>query len=229
MSELGDVLELLHSSPSLWHTMQAAGTEWTDPSLFHEAFRRGFDRHSVMFTSISRDDSGVYDDDDATERWRLWIEQPDRRRVEFLVGQQTVTAVWLGDTWWSWSPSQGAMTNNGQTNHSHGKGPSEAIIETPALLGALTFEVLGRAQLLDREVLKAIATPRLLPMPSMALHGLGSGADDYVLSVDAERGVVLRSEARLRGKPFKVIEITEIDFDPPLPAATFAPPTPQAL
>ena len=249
MSELGEVLELLHSSPSLWRTLKATGIERTDPSLYHEAFRRGFDLQrppfglsglktrstsgsatlGVTFTSASGDDSSLDDGDDATEGWRLWIEHPDRRRAEFVAGQEIVTAVWVGDTWWSWSPSQGAMTNNGQPNHSHGKGPSEALIETQALLGALTLEVLGRGQLLGREVLKAMATPRPLPMPSMALHGLGPGADDYVLAVDAERGVVLRSEARLRGEPFKVIEMTEIVFDLPLPAATFAPPTPKAL
>lgn len=195
MSELGEVLELLHSSPSLWRTMQATGIEWTDPSLYDEAFRRGLDLQRppwgpsglktrsksistssrITFTSTSQGDSGVDDDDDATEGWRLWIEQPDHRRTEFEAGQEIVIAVWVGDTWWSWSPSQGAITNKGQPNHSHGKGPSEALIETQALLGALTLEVLSRTQLLGRDVLKAIATPRPLPMPSMALHGLGPG------------------------------------------------------
>lgn len=245
VSELGQVLELLHSSPSLWHSLHATGIEWTDPPLFHEAFQRDFDVHGlpfgpsglktrswssglvtggVSFTATSPDDASA--DDDDTEIWRLWIEQPDRRRAEFEVGQEIVTAVWMGDTWWSWSPSQGAMTNNGDPNRRHGKGPSEPLVETQALLGAVTFEFLGRADLLGREVLNARAIPHPQSMASMgALHGLGSRADDYHLSVDTERGVVLRSEARLGSKPFKIIEMTEVTFDLKLPPETFQRPT----
>ena len=248
MSDLGDLLELLHSSPSLWRTLRASGTEWTEPQLYDEAYHRGLDvkrppfthsgaktrstsvsaRSTVSFAKDSSDNEPTADDSGGSaETWRLWIEQPDRRRVGFDVGLEQVTAVWVGDTWWSWSPSGGSATNNGEPNVHHGKGPSEPLIETTALLAELAFEVEGRANLLGREVLKARATHRPLPTPRMALFGLGSGADDYLLSVDAERGVVLRSEARLRGKPFKVIEMTEIDFDLPLPPETFSPPGPE--
>jgi hypothetical protein len=45
------------------------------------------------------------------------------------------------------------------------------------------------------------------------------GADEYMLSVDAEQGVLLRTEAR--EQPFKVIEMTEVEFDVDLPPGTF--------
>ena len=57
---------------------------------------------------------------------------------------------------------------------------------------------------------------------NQTLNGLGIGADEYVLAVDAQQGVLLRSEARLHAHPFKVIEMTEVAFDVDIPADTFA-------
>jgi hypothetical protein len=57
--------------------------------------------------------------------------------------------------------------------------------------------------------------------PDPGLHELGVGADDYLISVDAERGVVLRIDARFREQPFTVIEMTEVEFDAELPPETF--------
>ena len=250
MSDLGRVLELLHDSPSLWRTLRAEGIEWTNPPLAREAFTRGIDElpgrllgpnglktpsgflsttsGSLGFISSTGDDASAFTDGfNTTETWKLWMEQPDRRRVEFEAGHRTVTAVWVGDTWWSWAPNRGAMTNAGDPHHGHGKGPSEALVETQTLVGVLDFEALNQEQFLGRDVVRVRATPRPQHMMSrFALHGLGSGADDYLLSVDAERGVILRSEARLRDQPFKVIEMTDVTFDESLPPDTFASPVP---
>jgi hypothetical protein len=57
-----------------------------------------------------------------------------------------------------------------------------------------------------------------------ATHGLGSGADEYRLLVDAERGVFLRAEALLGGAPFRVLEMRDLAFDEDLPEHTFSPP-----
>ena len=226
MSDLGRVLELLHDSPSLWRTLRAEGIEWTNPPLAREAFTRDIDElpgrpfgrsglktpsgsvstsGSFGFISSTRDNASAFTDSfNTTETWKLWMEQPDRRRVEFEAGHTTVTAVWVGDTWWSWAPGRGAMTNDGDPHHQHGNGPSEPLVGTQALLGTLDFEALGQVQFLGRDVVRVRATPRIQHMMSrFALHGLGPGADDYLLSVDAERGVILRSEARLRDQPIQ--------------------------
>ncbi len=55
------------------------------------------------------------------------------------------------------------------------------------------------------------------------VHGLGAGAHDYELLVDAERGVLLRSEARLEGRAFRTIEVTSIRFDGRVDDGVFEP------
>jgi outer membrane lipoprotein-sorting protein len=50
---------------------------------------------------------------------------------------------------------------------------------------------------------------------------LGRGADEHLLHIDAERGVILRSEARLEGRPFRIIEMEQISFDERFPDETF--------
>src|SRR4029078_11147019 len=46
------------------------------------------------------------------------------------------------------------------------------------------------------------------------LVGLGRGPAHLELAVDAERGALLRADARLRGEPFRRLEVTEIAFGP---------------
>jgi hypothetical protein len=90
------------------------------------------------------------------------------------------------------------------------------------------LDVIGRSTFLGRPALQVAARPAVAgPWDEeafhqrFALHSLGSGADDYVLVVDEERGIVLRAEARLAGEPFRVVEIEQVAFDQPLPAGTF--------
>jgi hypothetical protein len=179
--------------------------------------------HSRIVTLESNPDQAEDDsEDDNEEVWRLWIEQPEHRRAEFGTGQETGTAVWAGNTWWSWTSGQEVTTNAGDTNYQHGKGPSERLVEPSGLLGSLEIELLGREVILGRPVFSVRGSPTGLCQ--LFLHGLGSGADEYILLVDAERGVILRSEARLENRPFTIIAMTEVAFDRPLPAETFLVP-----
>ncbi len=59
-----------------------------------------------------------------------------------------------------------------------------------------------------------------LDHPPRGLSGV-EGADDYVLSLDAETGTVLRFAERLEGEEFYVAEVTEIHLDQDLPDGTF--------
>ena len=51
---------------------------------------------------------------------------------------------------------------------------------------------------------------------------LSWGGDEYEVVVDAERGVLLRTASRLRGKDFDALEVEEIHFDEKFPEYTFA-------
>lgn len=165
------------------------------------------------------------------EPWRLWLAQPDRVRAEFSVGDNTVTAVIVGETWWSWSPFRAVTTNQGDPHSSHGKGPGDALIDPSSVLPAVELVVAGRATFIERPVLEVRATPTPIDENDeessdwrFATSGLGGGADEYALLVDARRGVLLRSEARIGGEPFRIIEMETIAFDEELGQNVFAPP-----
>jgi hypothetical protein len=63
--------------------------------------------------------------------------------------------------------------------------------------------------------------------PPLFAYGLPPGADRYLLSVDTERGVLLRSDALVGQQPFAVTEVTAISFDDELPAELFSGPSPE--
>jgi hypothetical protein len=226
VSELGRILELLHESGSRWRTLRAAGREWRHHARLSDAFRHSVPTGAGLSHSVTvsfRRTDGHSIGEEAEEPWRLWIDRAGRRRAEFAVGDEMVVAVFDGPTWWSWSPSEGARTNAGRANWAHGVGPAQVLVETPQLLSSLRFEVHGRAHLLDRDVFQVRATPRDTDdrLPNFVLHGLGAGADEYLMAVDAERDVLLRSEARRARLPFRVIETTEVAFDDDLPVEVF--------
>jgi hypothetical protein len=161
------------------------------------------------------------------ERWALWVAPERRIRAEFSVGNEQLVAVLQGDRWWHWSPSAGGQTNAADPadGGSHGTGPGAALLETVAILPALTFEITGHTETVGRPAVAVTATPELSARDRFvptALHGIGSGADEYLLMVDIDRGVLLRSEARMGGEPFRVLEVDGVGFDEELPPETFA-------
>jgi outer membrane lipoprotein-sorting protein len=231
MGNLGDVLELLHDAEPRWKTLRAAGRQWRHNTRASEAFERHFaaleasQPSGAVFrlTGYVPDGSQPPVPNESEDHWRLWMERGGRTRAEFSISNGAISVVFDGPTWWSWSPHAGGMTNSGATNHGHGLGPAKTLMDTTTLLSALRLQFLGADTLLGRDVFRIRGLPRvrLGNQPDDGLHELGIGADDYLLSVDAERGVVLRSEARFREQPFTVIEMTEVEFDVDLPPETF--------
>ena len=232
MGDLGDVLELLHDAEPRWKTMRAVGRQWRNNTRASEVFERHFAALEAsqppgsvarLIASYVADGSLPPVPEETEDHWRLWIEHEGRMRSEHSFGDDSLTVVFDGPTWWSWSARMGGMTNRGVENHRHGIGPAAVLIDTSALLSALRLQLLRTDTLLGRNVFRVggVARARLGHEPDHGLHELGVGADDYLLSVDAERGVVLRSEARLREQPFAVIEMTEVEFDADLPPETF--------
>jgi hypothetical protein len=158
------------------------------------------------------------------ETWKWWSQAPDRLRVEFVVGDETVVAWFEGATWWSWSPSQGARTNEGRQNLQHGKGPGEVLVSPGRAAKVLDFELVGAHTLLARSAYRLLARPAA--RGDLDLHALGAGADEYELVVDADCGFLLRSEAKFGGKPFKVLEMAEIAVDTDFATSIFTPQAP---
>lgn len=161
----------------------------------------------------------------------LWQAKPDRTRVEFEVEDETITAVITGDTWWSWSPARGIQTNAGDPRHTHGTGPGHALIDPSAILPAVELRVVSRDTFIGRPTLNVVAAPSRVGKSDEerfdlhnATHGLGPGAHEYLLLVDAERGVLLRSEARIDNRAFRILEMESVTFDDRFEDDLFAPP-----
>ena len=230
MSDLADLLELMHTSIRRWETIRASGWEWRHLARSRRAWERLIPPEGSRGV-VSEGRSEGPEPEEARETWRLWVAQPDKVRTEFMVGDNTVTAVIIGDTWWSWSPSREVTTNQGDPHHSHGRGSGDALLDPSSILPAVELLLAGRSTFIGRPAVDVRATPSAIDDNEEessdwrhATYQLGGGADEYALLVDAERGVVLRSEARIGGSPFRIIEMETVAFDVEFGEDLFAPP-----
>ncbi|HJQ29787.1 MAG TPA: hypothetical protein VJ827_10620, partial [Rubrobacter sp.] len=149
------------------------------------------------------------------DRWRQEAELPDGSGTEYRVID--------GRSFWSYSPRDGAHAATTTTGRF---GPEFEIAylfdpENGAPdLAYLEMRVVGCIRHAGREALRVEATKpggwETIPEP------LWSGADDYELMVDAERGTILRLASRLAGRAFDVTEVLEVSFDEGFPEGTFA-------
>ena len=219
MTELADIVAAIYGPEPRFRTLQVTGTEWRNHPRLLKAFLRDVPAGAPLLIGTSMEERP----EERVDTWRAWVQPPDRTKVQFVVGDETVSAVFHGDTWWSWCPSRGGLTNGGRPYKYHGRGPAEVMISPGGVLPCLHLELLGRTTALSRRVCLLRAMP--VVADDFSLHDLGKGADQYDLVVDAERGFLLRVEVRLDGKPFRVLEITELSVDNDLPAETFNPQT----
>jgi hypothetical protein len=113
----------------------------------------------------------------------------------------------------------------------HGTGPGQALIDPAPILPAVELDVIDSLTFIGRPALRVVATPSPLDKDDeessdweRATLELGRGADEYVLLVDAEHGILLCSEARIQGVPFRITAMETVAFDEDLGDDTFAPP-----
>lgn len=229
MSDLEHALDLIRTSSRRWETLKLDGHEWRHDEKFRAAWKRHMDgfgargsaiAHSMEFTNLDHGEPEL----ESLESWRLWLAKPDKKRAQFKVGHNTVTAVFIGQRWWSWSPD-GSLTNDGRLNSTHGLGPGEGLVDAGRHLGSLRLQFDGNTTFLSRSALLVTAHPRVADQNDFGLtiHLLGTGADLYRFVIDAEIGLLLRCQAELRGEAFRVIEVDDIGVNQPLSEATFDP------
>jgi hypothetical protein len=88
------------------------------------------------------------------------------------------------------------------------------LLDPSELIGALRFAVMGDGDVAGRRTVRLRGVPRAVSDPDRFVHLLRlGGADDYVLDMDAEHGVLLRVEARAGGRAFLVREVIYVAFD----------------
>jgi hypothetical protein len=215
VSDVGDLLELLHGASGRWRTLQCTIRSWHDTELQRRAIERwqaslGQGAGQAMIFSTDGDEPSPLEYE---FNQRLWIVKPDRHREESDHG----TTVSRGALWWHWSEHQGLMSNESDPQL---MGPKAADAHplhlAPALLiPALRFETVER----NGDTLTVTAKPS----DSRHVHfgQPAHGADEHRLTVDASRGVVLSIENSIEGELFSSSHLLDAVFDEPIPDETF--------
>ena len=223
MSELGDVLELMHTAHRRFHSVRIETRECRHRERSQRAFERyaaeNADRVGTGYVALGSD-RGEDEAPEASEaRARLWLVKPYRRRVERR-GRDGRTryesvSVHDGPRWWSYhayGDTAEVVSNEEDESIGHG-GQTELdyLLDPARLLPSLDLEPAGRTTRAGRDALAVRATPRR--DGDFFGPGLPAGGDEHELAVDAERGVLLRAVSRLDGEEFWRVDVDEIAFD----------------
>lgn len=230
VSQLGELLEVIHNSRDRWRTFRGEYRLWRDRQLSHEAFTEMAERSGATTYGALVVSSKAEPDPEPPQsegRWRIWVERPDSIREEYE-GRDwgPRTTVKVGEGWWTFDEHWGARSNEGSEEVSTSVAQFSGWLEPAKLLGSLRFEPLGPATVAGRAALQTVARPpERSPLDDdrfdWELHRLGAEAEEYELAVDLETGTLLRVEARFRGEPFLIGEAEVVAFDEELPPQTF--------
>lgn len=199
-----------------------------------EAFRAAAEEEGATMYAMAEVED-VYDEPAPPERLvraHLWARRPDRERYEQRgeCESEPTVSVRAGHRWWYYRPEEGVTAHDDREVGNGAASEHEHLLDPWRLASTLEFEPLGAGSRAGRHVHRARGRPRPSdPDASWSLHPLGSGAHEYELEVDAERGVLLRVESRRDGLPFSVTEIHRARFDHPLNESLFPPHPPSEL
>ncbi|MFI5035858.1 MAG: hypothetical protein ACHQFZ_06600 [Acidimicrobiales bacterium] len=218
---------LLETSESRWATIMVEGRTWVDADVQSRAWQAMIDRenkHGVSRAVFLRShfarggatrSQPAVEPAEHEETWCLWV-TPDVRRAKFEVGGEIIDVVIEGSTFWSNGHGR-SITNGGKQNVGHGQGDGENLIRTPDYCRLLHVEGVSEGTRLGRHTIEAKTSigDDTDPFRGRGLHGLTTGAPELLeLSVDRERGVVLSASSWFSGMIYRVVEMTEVEFDP---------------
>jgi len=219
-----EALDLLSTSESRWRSLRASGREWRTPALLSDAFQAQLARRRAegqRFALITNQTDAPMPDE-IEEGWKIWLAE-SWKRAEFAAGRGSVEVVFHESTWWSNGPGI-SQTNSGGQDWGHGEGPGEFLIRTADYPPLLEIREVTVDSWLGRQTLVAKASIRrgLEPRRGRGLHGLVIGdADEILLSIDRERGVVLQTKSWFQGSLYRVLEMNDVGFDEEFPPTTF--------
>jgi hypothetical protein len=216
VSDVGDLLELLHGAGDRWRSVETTIRTWRNVPVGRRALERWREEE------VRRASGGVSamvaftdDTDQPSEREdtvRLSVSKPGRWREE----ADDRVSVGRGPLWWSRSPQMGFMSNEQEPEVGHGDPllSHAAYLDPALLLPTFSFVEIARTN----DGLQANVQPR--PTRSFA-PSVPHGADAHTLLVDPVRGVVLRVESFLDGELFHVGELLDASWDAAIPDERF--------
>jgi outer membrane lipoprotein-sorting protein len=222
MTDLGDLLVLLHGARDRVSTVRAVVRTWRHVRLSHEAMaRRADDGGFVAYAP-----AGEPERESVESLVRVWLSPPDRAREEREGSDGEWYGVCRGRLWWRYDVYSGAKSNEDQPEVGSGGIGDEfgRLLDPAALIGVLDFGEISAGRRASRPVLRVRAVPRAVAEghDDAALWRLGAmGADELRLEIDGERGTLLRIEARFEQQPFAISEVLEIAFDEQFSDDTF--------
>jgi hypothetical protein len=217
MTELGDLLELLHRAHSSFRTVRFEAREWRHTRRTQEAYARLLQGADVVRQTVQQSP-------DVPEEWEVairgWLEPPRIREEREEAGRVTL-AVADGQRWWQVMPEWATVSDEGDGWRTGQVGECLRHVVDPSFLGVgLGLEPTGRVTRAGRDALLVRAAPR--PHPHGRQHeALLHGADSHELAIDAERGTLLGAVSLLDGEPASLLEVATIAFDEPLDPALF--------
>jgi hypothetical protein len=217
MSDLGHLLELLHTASSKPLSVRARVSYWVDNETYSLALRHWESMQtngSIGHMMAGKGPSIRY----AIDEYEIWHRRPGpfwrvkRGASETLIeGQQWWSNSFDGRFWTNVRPDGSIASNVGGDLDR----PGLETMFTPSSLPAICqLESIELTTHLSRSAFAARGILRVDPKRGRHIFALGAPyADSLEIVVDAVSGVVLRAELFLHGTPFVRWEVTEIDFD----------------
>lgn len=221
MSTLNPNGNAVSNSPIGWSRLHAKGRLWHDPlraleassaretyiaELFHTR-RSSFSFGGGLLTRPGQEVTQIED-----EPWEVRLKESGKGEFKFRMGTENLSVALDENGWWKWSPNDG-WAHCGQSRQY--EGPGRLLFAPDELINSLMISSIQIGNRIGRTTRELVAapTPITSPLSDIRLHGVGLGADEYCLSYDDERGILLRTEARWDGIPFRIIEVLDIQFD----------------
>jgi hypothetical protein len=213
VTDVSDLLALISRASDSFRTLRATIRCSRDEEQYMEAWDRHWERQSQEGGALSfvlvGDDGDEPSPATSAATIRLRIEQPARFREEYEGAWGDQLAVSDGQTLWRRVPRLGVLRED--ASEAAGSLFAPLLIDPAPLLPGLELDLLGEAQQAGRRAHRVRGLPTRVFWHD--LFGLAPGADEYMLLIDAERGILLRAAALLDGD--------EVAFDEDLPPERF--------
>ncbi len=203
-----------------------SGREWQDTVILGQALEATTARKQASGASVTKITIGDPDRPQPKElehTWTLWL-APPWKRATYTVDTSAVDVVVHGTTWWS--NSRGVSRSNESIDparYGHGLGYGEDLVRTPDYATRLEVAEVEAGLWIGRPTLEVHARAVHHPRErGQRLHGLVIGdADRIDLSVDRDRGVILRAASWFEGSMYRTVETLDAAFDETFAADAF--------
>jgi hypothetical protein len=216
MGRLGDLLELIETAPVGVRTLTGSLWQWTH----HERARRAIEelarRGGGSVTQMQIMVGGSNPPNERDEHLRLWIDLPDRWRIE------SPDRLDLKDGEDRWT---GGLRHVTALDHDGSKidQTEVGILVEPGshLLGGLRFRTPVEDVIDGRHCWKSDASTLESPGHRPFPLGMRLGGIDHTFWFDAETGIVMRHVGLIDGEPCTIAELKDVAINQPIPDETF--------